>query len=414
MSEDFVLVTAALERLRCCTFGTHLDAFCARLAELGYQPSTIRSKLGIVCNLARWMEQEQVAPADLDELRVEAFLAARRGCGGTGRGSRRTALQLLEQLREAGIVRAPELIREATPGAALVARYANYLRAERALAPATLTGYLRFVRAFVLERLGDGAISPGEVHARDVRDFLLVRVGDMAPRYAQQMAIALRSFLRFLFLTSETETNLALAVPTVRQWRLAGVPRGLAAPEVERLLDACDLTAAVGRRDRAILLLMARLGLRAGEVVALELDDLRWRDGAIVVRGKGLMRDRLPLLSEVGDALARYLRSDRPAGASRRVFLCRRAPYRGFAHASSVSTIVARGLARAGLAPPTRGAHLLRHGLATALLRRGASLSEIGELLRHRSPATTEIYAKLDFDALRDVALPWPTAGGVR
>jgi integrase len=161
-------------------------------------------------------------------------------------------------------------------------------------------------------------------------------------------------------------------------------------------------------------LLIARLGLRASEVLAIELDDLRWRDGEIVVRGKGLVHDRLPLLPDVGKALALYLKKDRPPGSSRRVFLCRRAPHRGFAHPSTVSTIVARALVRAKLTPAMRGAHLLRHSLATALLRKGASLAEIGQVLRHRSPNTTEIYAKLDFDALRDVAMPWPTNGSAR
>jgi site-specific recombinase XerD len=149
-------------------------------------------------------------------------------------------------------------------------------------------------------------------------------------------------------------------------------------------------------------------------VLALELDDLSWRAGEILVRGKGGVRDRLPLLPDVGAALALYLEKDRPASSSRRVFLRIHAPHRGLAHPSSVSTIVARALARAGLEPPTRGAHLLRHSLATGMLRRGASLAEIGQVLRHRSVNTTEIYAKLDFDALRDVAMPWPTARGAR
>jgi integrase/recombinase XerD len=192
------------------------------------------------------------------------------------------------------------------------------------------------------------------------------------------------------------------------------VPRHLPAGDVERLLRACPRSSATGRRDRAILLLLTRLGLRASEVIALELGYLRRREGEMIVRGKGRVRDRLPLLPEVGEALARYLQKDRPPGSGRRVFLCRRAPHRGFAHPSTVSTIVARALARAGLTPATRGAHLLRHSLATAMVQRGASLAEIGQVLRHRSPNTTEIYAKLDFDALRDVAMPWPTTGGAR
>jgi site-specific recombinase XerD len=212
----------------------------------------------------------------------------------------------------------------------------------------------------------------------------------------------------------EIRTDLALAVPPVRRWRLSNVPRYIAPQEVERLLGAYDRTSATGRRDHAVLLLLARLGMRASEVLALELDDLRWRDGEIIVRGKGLIRDRLPMLAEVGDALARYLQRDRPRSRSRRVFLCSRAPLRGFGHPTTVSTIVARALARAGVVAPGHGAHLLRHSLATAMVRRGASLTEIGEVLRHRSPNTTEIYAKVDFEALRDVAMPWPTARSAR
>jgi site-specific recombinase XerD len=228
------------------------------------------------------------------------------------------------------------------------------------------------------------------------------------------MGTALRSFLRFLFLRGETAMDLTHAVPTVRRWRLASVPRHLPAPDVERLLRACKCAPVTGRRNHAVLLLLARLGLRASEVMALELGDLRWWEGEIIVRGKGRVRDRLPLVAEVGEAIALYLRTDRPTGSSRRVFLCSRAPHRGFAHPSTVSTIVARALAQAGLAPATRGAHLLRHSLATAMLRRGASFTEIGQVLRHRSPNTTEIYAKLDFGALRDIALPWPTTRGAR
>ena len=412
MPEASVVRAAAALRLGSCVLGPYLDAFCAQLAELGYRAATIRSKLGFASDLARWLELERVAVADLDEGRIDAFLAARRRQGRIDRGWPRTARQLLEYLRGAGAARTPEAAVDTSPAAVLLARYERYLRRERGLAHVTVTAYLRVVRAFVRESVGD--TDPARLDAQTVRDFLRGRAPGRAPRSLQGMASALRSFLRFLFLSGETDTDLAAAIPTVRQWRLASVPRALAAPDVERLLDACDQSSAIGRRDHAILLLLARLGLRAGEVRALELDDVRWREGEIVVRGKGLVADRLPLPPEVGEALARYLRADRPAGPSRRVFVCAKAPHRGFAHPSSVTTIVTRALARAGLAPATRGAHLLRHGLATALLRHGASLTEIGELLRHRSPATTEIYAKLDFDALREVALPWPTASGAR
>lgn len=414
MLEDFFVVPAAARRLRSCVFGAHLDEFCSFLVECGYAVPTIRYKLWVLSDLARWMTNEHLAVVDLDEQRVDEFLEVKRRRGRSCRGFRTTALQLIEQLRCTGVVPAPESVRDDSPSAVLLRCYEGYLRQERALADSTVSAYLPFARDLMAERLNGGAARSDSLFAADIREFLLGRARRMAPRHAQFMGTALRSFLRFLFLRGETGSDLALAVPTVRRWRFSTVPRHLPDEDVERLLRACDCSSATGRRDHAILLLLARLGLRASEVLALELSDLNWRAGEIIVRGKGLVSDRLPLIPEVGEALALYLQKDRPAGNSRRVFLCTHAPHRGFSHPSSVSTIVARALARAGLAPATRGAHLLRHSLATGMIRRGASLAEIGQVLRHRSANTTEIYAKLDFDALRDVAMPWPTARGAR
>jgi integrase len=236
----------------------------------------------------------------------------------------------------------------------------------------------------------------------------------MSPGRAKLMVTAIRSFLRFLFQRGQIEIDLAEAVPTVADWRLSTIPKYLSVEEIEGLLDACDQSTNIGRRNYAILVLLARLGLRAGEVVGLELDDIDWRTGEIVVRGKGLLHDRLPLLPEVGEAFAAYLRWDRPLVSTRRVFLRTQAPLRGFAGPSTVSTIVRRALERAGLNPPLKGAHLLRHSLATEMLRSGASMAEIGEILRHRSPNTTEIYANVDFAGLRALAQPWPVTGGGR
>jgi site-specific recombinase XerD len=414
MLEDFFVVPAAAQRLRSSLLGAHLDEFCSVLVDLGHPAQTIRHKLWVVNGLARWMAKQHLAIIDLDERRVDEFLDDRRRRSLGRRGFRTTALLLVRQLRSAGVVPAPEPAIDSSPLAASLTRYETYLRHERALAECTISEYLTFAREFIVERL-DGCVAHlDRLHPGDVRDFLLARVRRMAPKRAQFMGTALRSFLRYLFVRGEIRSDLALAVPTVRQWRLSSVPRHISPRDVERLLRACDLSSASGRRDHAILLLLARLGLRACEVLALELGDLRWRDGEIVVRGKGLIRDRLPLPPDVGKAIALYLRRDRSPCGSRRVFLCSRAPRRCFGHPSTVSTIVARALAKAGVAAPMHGAHLLRHSLATAMVRQGASLAEVGQVLRHRSPNTTEIYAKLDFDALRDVAMPWPTARGAR
>lgn len=414
MLEDIYLDAASHERLRSGVLGRHLDEFCQRLEDRGYAAATIRHKIGLLGRLARWMEAKQLDVSDLDEACARSFVAARCRRGLRHRGVEQTVLQMVEHLRGQGVLAQAIPAAEDSASAVLVARYEAYLHGERALASCTIAAYRFCVRRFVVECLPDGAASAATLRAGRIRDFLLARTRGVAPRRAQAIATALRSFLRFLFLRGQSPIDLSHAVPTVRQWSLASVPRHLPPQDVERVLRACDLSSATGRRDHAILLLLARLGLRASEILTLELGDVRWREGEIIVRGKGLGRDRLPLLPDVGEAIARYLRVDRPATACRQVFLCRKAPHRGFSHPSSVSTLVARAFARAGVDSPGHGAHVLRHSLATTMLRRGASLVEIGEVLRHRSPTTTEIYAKLDFGALRDVALPWPVARGER
>ena len=248
-----------------------------------------------------------------------------------------------------------------------------------------------------------------------IRDFVLSQARDRSAEYARLLATALRSFFRFLFLSGQILRDLSPSVPRVCKYRQATPPAFLSPEEVERVLAATDRSTPTGRRDHAILLLLARLGLRAGEIVCLELDDIRWRAGEIVVRGKGRMVDQLPLLSDIGEALAAYLREDRGVSAARSIFLRRWAPRTGLTGPAAVGHIVRRALARAGVRRPGRGAaHLFRHGLATKMIRHGASLAEISEVLRHRSLTTTAIYAQVSFEALRAVALPWPASGGER
>jgi len=289
------------------------------------------------------------------------------------------------------------------------------LTTERGLAPVTVSDYVDVLRRFLTERFGNGPLDFSTLTVSTITTFVIRQARTMSPRYAQSMVSALRSICRFLRQRGAIDRDLAAAMPSVSDWRLATIPKYLNPEEVERVLQTCDGKTAVGRRDHAILLLLARLGLRAGEIIALELDDIRWRAGDILVRSsKRLPLDRLPLLAEVGDALATYLRRDRPPHTTRRVFLCTRAPRRGFANPSTVSTIVRRALARAGLSPALKGAHLFRHSLATRMLRHGASLPEIGMVLRHRAVQTTEIYAKVDLDGLRALTQPWPETGGAR
>jgi site-specific recombinase XerD len=234
----------------------------------------------------------------------------------------------------------------------------------------------------------------------------------MNPRRAQLVTTALRSFFRFLCGRGNISMDLAASVPSVASWRLSDLPKFLEPEQVERLLNACNRATCDGRRDYAVLLLLARLGLRAGEVVHMTLDDIDWENGELMVRGKSLRQDRLPLPKDVGDALAAYVCEGRPRCSSRRVFLRLKAPLQGFTNSIAICSIVQRALRRAGLHPERRGSHLLRHSLAITMLRGGASLAEIGEILRHELPRTTEIYIKVDVVALRALALPWQ--GGTR
>ena len=272
--------------------------------------------------------------------------------------------------------------------------------------------YVPFAEQLLADRFGLSEMNLSELTATDVTKFLQVRARQLSSGRAKLLVTALRSFLRYLRHQGEISVNLAECVPPVAAWSLSTVPKFLAAGAVQRILDQCARDTPDGKRNYAILLLLARLGLRASEVVALSLKDIDWDNARITIRCKGGRWAQLPLPADVGEAIAIYLRSARPRCICRQVFLRHRAPLRGFAHSITVSTIVRRALIRTGIDSARKGAHLFRHTLATDLLREGASLDEIGELLRHRSPNTTAVYAKVDLTALRTLALPWP--GGAR
>jgi integrase/recombinase XerD len=387
----------------------HLRAFATSLTEDGYAEGSVQSKLWLLADLGQWLGRSGLAVTHLEEQLVEAFVKHKQR---VGRGDLKTLKQFLDHLRKGDVIPDRKLVRDRSPLADILGRYEKHLRSERGLVTATVLNYQSFVRKFLVERFREGPFLFREVKPSDISDFVLRCGHSMSVGRAQLMTTAFRSFFRFLFQNGELQVDLAASVPTVADWRLSTVPKSLAPEEVERVLKACNRRTASGRRDYAILLLLARLGLRAGEVVALQLDDIHWRAGEIIVRGKGLFHDRMPLPPDVGEALTFYLRRDRPACPTRRVFVCMKAPRRGFAGSSTLTTIVRRALVRADLHPTFKGAHLLRHSLATSMLRSGATMGEIGEVLRHRVPNTTEIYAKVDFDGLRSLAHPWPIGGG--
>lgn len=388
--------------------------FAARLAQCGYAKATTREYIRLVADFGRWLDRKAVSVADLDDRRLAEYLTHRRRRG-FARRSHGTALQLLLRvLRDAGVappggtatVESGDM-----PSVEMESAFTRYLVEERGVHASTRVSYVRVVRRFLSAHFRRRRADLGELRADDVSAFV-VRETRTRPNCIPVIVPALRVFLRWIHQRGSTEKNLAGCIPAVATWHLSTVPKSLPGEQVERLLQRCDRSTPSGRRDYAILLLLARLGLRAAEVVAMELGDLDWESGELVVRGKGGRQDRLPLPRRVGAAIAAYLRRGRPECSTRRVFIRARAPHRGFCSSVAVSNIVQRGLERAGLEPPRKGAHTLRHALACTMLRRGASLAEIGQILRHRSPDTTAIYAKVDIEALRTLALPWPRTAG--
>lgn len=380
--------------------------FASALARLGYTPLSAVLQLRLFAHLSRWLEAEGLAPDGLSVPVVERFLAARRAAGYTHYASARAMRPLLEYLRALEVVSPPATAEPATPLDRLLERYRCYLTIERSLAATTAGGYLDAVRPFLVRRVTPAGLDLAALTAADITAFIVARCPGQAHGSAKLTVTALRSLLGFLHLDGVLPRSLAAAVPRVASWRLAGLPKGLEPAEVRRLLETCDQRRASGCRDFAILTLLVRLGLRAGEVAALALDDIDWRAGVFVVRGKGNRTERLPLPADVGEALVDYLRRGRPASAQERtVFVRVKAPHRALT-SGGVSQVVAAAGERAGLG--VLHAHRLRHTAATAMLRAGGSLGEIGQVLRHRRALTTAIYAKVDRRALRVLARPWP------
>lgn len=412
MSGNYVPKRGAIDRLRGGLFGPHLESFISTLCQLGYANVTVQAQVRALHVLDQWLRRRGVVLVDLNESIVNLFLEEQRGNGCLKHGDAQTTHHILDHLRIKSVIRAAEPALDESPLAILGRQFENYLEKERGLSPVTINHYWQFARRFIVERFGDAPIRIRALIPDDISRFLLRNARASNPDKSKTMVAALRSFFRFLFLTGQTEADLAGAVPTVPQRRLAELPKYLSPEEVERVIRTCERDSPAAHRNRAILLLLARLGLRASEVIALELDDVDWRASVLKVRSKGGQHDCLPLPADVGQAMASYLRHHRPRCPTRRFFVLSKAPYRGFSHSTSLSSIVRRAINRAGLHANYKGAHVLRHSLATGMLRSGASLDEIGEILRHRVAPTTAIYAKVDVQGLRSLALPWPTKEG--
>ena len=401
--ELFSLAPKSQRWLRVGPLARDLDGFAADLAAQSYACGTALNKLGLVRHLSLWLESEGLGVEALDEGRFDTFLHTR----GKPNGGAVLGRELFAHLRRIGrIPDAPEPAASNDPMAWIERTYERYLINERGLSPSTVGQYLAAVHAFLAKRFEARDVALETLVGRDANRFIVRHA--VSRSHAKGLATALRSFLRHLHQRGDIAADLAGAIPTVTNWRLSELPKSLPPEKVESVLASCDRNTAVGRRDHAILLLLARLGLRGGEVATLTLDDLDWDKGVVTLSGKGQRREALPLPEDVGRALVAYRRDGCPSCATRRVFVRAVAPFRGFSSTMAVCCIVRRALARAAIDAPLKGAHLLRRSLACGMLKNGASLEEVGQILRHRHPETTQIYAKLDLEALRALAPAWP------
>lgn len=383
----------------------YADGFRADLGAQGYVRDAVTRQMGLMSDLSDWLAVTNVGVGELVvAARVDEFLGARQAEGYRILLSRRALMPLVDYLSRRGAVTIVAPVID-SPSEALVEDYRRYLMNERGLADRTVGCYLGAARLFLSESGQPEGFDLDQLTAGQVSGFVVDHCRCRSHASAMVLVTGLRSLLRFLFLSGYTSGELAGAVPTPSGFGGGSLPRPLALEAVAALLDSCRQESVIGRRDLAILTVLARLGLRAAEVAGMELDDLDWHHGEITVRGKGKRRDRLPLPDDVGQALVAYLRDARPRVRCRVLFLRTHAPITGLT-AGGIGDVVRSACKRAGIAPA--GPHRLRHHAASAMLQGGASLEEVGQVLRQVRASTTAIYAKVDRVALQALAQPWP------
>ncbi len=408
MIDQFFSHPKVLKRLHLGPLGSHIDSFAQILIVQDYKTSTAKQKIRIVADLSCWLDQQELSVKDLDETTLNEFLLYRGRRGSIFKIEPPTLRQLLKHWRETGVVADSVRVDDHSNRRRIESGFAEYLVQERGLKQITIDTYLPIAGRFLSDQFGTGPIVLNGLHPNDIVRFILRYTETVSTKRAQLIVCSLRSFFRFLYQRGETAIDLSPSALTVANWRLSELPKFLEPKQVERLLQSCNQDTLIGQRDYVILLLLARLGLRAGDVVHMTLDDIDWDAGEIIVSGKSDRQQKLPLPHDIGEALVRYLSHGRPRCPSRRIFIRIKAPRKGFSSSVAICNIVRRALVRAKLNPAFKGSHLLRHSLATQMLRGGASLVEIGEILRHQRLDTTQIYAKVDLAALSALAQPWP------
>lgn len=392
--------------------GCIIPSYAAFLSQQGYSEHSAHLQLRFLDDLNQWLNQEQLKVTDLSEPTIHRYMQSRHQRFRPSRVDASTLSRLVHLLHTDGILPKEAVRPTDNPNQHIENNYDCYLSEKCGLSVSTRTSYRSFIQKFLSDQFGDNSARFAELTADDVIRFIRHQAPRISPKYAGLMVSALRSFFRYLRYRGDITTDLAACVPAIANWQYSALPKFLQPGQVQQVLSHCDRRTSKGRRDYAILLLLARIGLRACEIVSLTLDDIHWQTGVISIQGKGNRSALLPLPPDVGRAIAAYLENDRPICSTRQVFIRMKAPRRGFANSAAISNIVAQTLKRAGIDSPYTGAHLFRHTLATQMLRRGSSLTDIALLLRHSSINTTALYAKVDLTALRAIAQPWP--GGAK
>ena len=400
------MLVKPIEAPAVCSRDALLQDFEGELLQQGYPPSTVHRKKRLFADLSDWLQAQELTAGDLSFRLADRFLRDRRSAGFARHKTHRTLRPILDYLHRLKLAPPLEAPVGEGPASVILDRYRRFLTMERSLIATTVERYIDRLRPFLDSRNSADALELGNLRPADIISFVVARCPRQNSGTAKLTITALRSFLGFLHLEGITERSLVCAVPSVARRRLVGLPKGLEPDQVQRLLASCHANTPVGCRDLAILTLLVRLGLRRGEVAKLMLDDIEWRAGTIVVRGKGNCIERIPLPQDVGLRLVEYLEQARPMNAlGRAVFVRCVAPHHHLTP-TRVSTIVADAARRDNLGRVH--AHRLRHTAAIQLIRAGASLPEIGQLLRHVRTETTAIYAKVDRNGLRMIARPWP------
>ena len=406
--EDYLSRSRLFRRLKSGPHGRLVERYAARLVRDNLVRHGTWRCLNVVGGLLCWIAKHRRMLADLDERMVEQYLRHRATKQSIQPGDRAALKRWLSLLREEGAI-APAELPPLTSHDRIFNEFDAYLRTERGLAPRCIVRHLPVIRRFLHEVCPAGDDDLGKISQQEVIRYIERHAQDWSPGTGKAMCWSLRAFLRYLHHQGLNSRALADCVPSIRRWKLASLPTFLPAAQVQKALDGCDRATPMGRRDYAILMMLAKLGLRADEVATLTLDDIDWRASEMLVRAKGRQRARMPIPPDVGAAIVGYLRNGRPKSSCRRLFIRALAPHVGFASGCAITMIAKTALERAGIRGYAhQGAHIFRHSLATELLRSGATLSEIGQLLRHENHDTTRIYAKVDIEALRTLSLPWP------